>query len=234
MDPKGRAASATFNAPKTKLVPPSDRGFMRNDDDGGWHDSQEWVFVDLRTANDLGAARARLRRLLGRVMALAPLPRVRLCAMISAMIGKKLAAGAVLVCAIGACSRNRDKDALKLMDEISSLDRAVTDAVRAAPNAQGLAKAEALVGAKRKNLRDRYVALQDAQLSRDVTRAMEYVPSQNQNSAQNVVDYVKLAVSKSDPALVARANKLADSLCRICKTAAYQCGSFEAHGMPAP
>ena len=55
VDPKGRAASATFNALKTKLVPPSGRGFMRNDD-GGWYDSQEWVFVDLRTANAMRMA----------------------------------------------------------------------------------------------------------------------------------------------------------------------------------
>ncbi len=40
---------------KSKLVPPSGRGFMRNDD-GGWYDSQEWVFVDLRTANAMRMA----------------------------------------------------------------------------------------------------------------------------------------------------------------------------------
>jgi hypothetical protein len=75
VDPKGRAASATFNAPKTKLVPPSDRGFMRNDDDGGWHDSQEWVFVDLRTANAMRTPGA-LGALFG-LIALAAAGRVR-------------------------------------------------------------------------------------------------------------------------------------------------------------
>ncbi len=47
VDPSGRAAKATLAAMKSKLVPPSARGFFRNDD-GGWYDSQEWVFVDLR------------------------------------------------------------------------------------------------------------------------------------------------------------------------------------------
>ncbi|MEZ4223489.1 MAG: MYXO-CTERM sorting domain-containing protein [Polyangiaceae bacterium] len=48
VDPTGRAAKATLAAMKSQLVPPSGRGFFRNDD-GGWYDSQEWVFVDLRT-----------------------------------------------------------------------------------------------------------------------------------------------------------------------------------------
>lgn len=50
VDPKGKAAKATLASMKAKLVPPSGRGFMRNDD-GGWYDSQEWIFVDLRTVN---------------------------------------------------------------------------------------------------------------------------------------------------------------------------------------
>jgi hypothetical protein len=50
VNPKGKAATATLAAMKQKLVPPSGRGFMRNDD-GGWYDSQEWVFVDLRTVS---------------------------------------------------------------------------------------------------------------------------------------------------------------------------------------
>lgn len=49
VNPKGRAAQATLASMKAALVPPSGRGFFRNDD-GGWYDSQEWVFVDLRTA----------------------------------------------------------------------------------------------------------------------------------------------------------------------------------------
>lgn len=50
VDPKGKAAQATLASMRAKLVPASGRGFMRNDD-GGWYDSQEWVFVDLRAAN---------------------------------------------------------------------------------------------------------------------------------------------------------------------------------------
>jgi MYXO-CTERM domain-containing protein len=54
-DPKGRAASATLASMKAKLVPASERGFMRNDD-GGWYDSQEWIFVDLRAASVMSYA----------------------------------------------------------------------------------------------------------------------------------------------------------------------------------
>jgi MYXO-CTERM domain-containing protein len=50
VDPKGHAAQATLASMRAKLVPASGRGFMRNDD-GGWYDSQEWVFVDLRTSH---------------------------------------------------------------------------------------------------------------------------------------------------------------------------------------
>lgn len=59
VDPKGKAAQATLASMQAKLIPVSGRGFMRNDD-GGWYDSQEWVFVDLRTANvmRLGASPA--------------------------------------------------------------------------------------------------------------------------------------------------------------------------------
>jgi MYXO-CTERM domain-containing protein len=55
VDPKGRAAAATLASMKAKLVPQSGRGFMRNDD-GGWYDSQEWVFVDLRTVHAMRLA----------------------------------------------------------------------------------------------------------------------------------------------------------------------------------
>jgi GH15 family glucan-1,4-alpha-glucosidase len=55
VDPSGRASAATLASMKAKLVPPSGRGFMRNDD-GGWYDSQEWVFVDLRTVQAMRLA----------------------------------------------------------------------------------------------------------------------------------------------------------------------------------
>jgi len=47
--PDGRVATATLDRLVTGLRPASGRGFYRNDD-GGWYDSQEWVFVDLRSA----------------------------------------------------------------------------------------------------------------------------------------------------------------------------------------
>jgi MYXO-CTERM domain-containing protein len=55
VDPKGKATGATLASMRQKLVPASGRGFMRNDD-GGWYDSQEWVFVDLRSAAVMDAA----------------------------------------------------------------------------------------------------------------------------------------------------------------------------------
>ncbi len=49
VDPQGAIAQATLDMLLESLRPPSGRGFFRNDD-GGWYDSQEWVFVDLRAA----------------------------------------------------------------------------------------------------------------------------------------------------------------------------------------
>jgi MYXO-CTERM domain-containing protein len=46
----GAIAGATLDSFITHLQPPSGRGFFRNDD-GGWYDQQEWVFIDLRAAN---------------------------------------------------------------------------------------------------------------------------------------------------------------------------------------
>jgi GH15 family glucan-1,4-alpha-glucosidase len=53
--PRGRSARATLDALQSALVPPSGRGFFRNQK-GGWYDSQEWVFVDLRTTRALDLA----------------------------------------------------------------------------------------------------------------------------------------------------------------------------------
>lgn len=50
--PKSRTATATAQAIGAALVPPSGRGFFRNQK-GGWYDSQEWIFVDLRMAQAL-------------------------------------------------------------------------------------------------------------------------------------------------------------------------------------
>ncbi|MEM9188606.1 MAG: glycoside hydrolase family 15 protein [Myxococcota bacterium] len=47
VDPEGVYASATLNALLDNLRVATGKGLMRNDD-GGWYDSQEWVFVDLR------------------------------------------------------------------------------------------------------------------------------------------------------------------------------------------
>jgi glycosidase/GH15 family glucan-1,4-alpha-glucosidase len=49
VDPAGRVAGATVAALRENLTVAHGRGLMRNDD-GGWYDSQEWVFVDLRLA----------------------------------------------------------------------------------------------------------------------------------------------------------------------------------------
>jgi hypothetical protein len=49
IDPARGTALATLLAIKGGLVPKTGHGFMR-DDDGQWYDSQEWVFIDLRSA----------------------------------------------------------------------------------------------------------------------------------------------------------------------------------------
>ncbi len=49
LNPAGRTASLTMASMLAGLVPPSGRGFMR-DQTGAYYDSQEWVFVDLRSA----------------------------------------------------------------------------------------------------------------------------------------------------------------------------------------
>jgi len=47
IDPRGRIASQTVDALLENLTVDTGYGIMRNDD-GGWYDSQEWVFVDFR------------------------------------------------------------------------------------------------------------------------------------------------------------------------------------------
>ncbi len=49
VDPAGKSAQATLASMRVGLVPATSHGFFRNDD-GGWYDSQEWIFVDLRAS----------------------------------------------------------------------------------------------------------------------------------------------------------------------------------------
>ncbi len=55
LDPSGGVADATFAMYDSHLQVASGHGYFRNDD-GGWYDSQEWVFVDLRAARALRRA----------------------------------------------------------------------------------------------------------------------------------------------------------------------------------
>ena len=48
IDPMMPTAQATMSAMLNNLVPPSGKGFMR-DQTGAYYDSQEWVFIDLRS-----------------------------------------------------------------------------------------------------------------------------------------------------------------------------------------
>jgi len=48
IDPAGHTAQTTMSAMLSGLVPPSGEGFMR-DQSGAYYDSQEWVFIDLRS-----------------------------------------------------------------------------------------------------------------------------------------------------------------------------------------
>jgi GH15 family glucan-1,4-alpha-glucosidase len=59
VDPSKHTAQATMASMVEGLVPPSGRGFMR-DQTGAYYDSQEWIFVDLRSdaAFGLGASGA--------------------------------------------------------------------------------------------------------------------------------------------------------------------------------
>ena len=50
--PDGHTAHATIASITSALVPPSGRGFKRNQA-GGWYDEQEWVFVDARITRAL-------------------------------------------------------------------------------------------------------------------------------------------------------------------------------------
>lgn len=55
VDPNGVVAAATLDSLLDNLTVQTGYGLMRNDD-GGWYDSQEWVFVDLRLLPALRAA----------------------------------------------------------------------------------------------------------------------------------------------------------------------------------
>ncbi len=55
VDPTLHTAAATLTSIENGLVPPSGRGWMR-DNLGAWYDSQEWVFIDLRAARALELA----------------------------------------------------------------------------------------------------------------------------------------------------------------------------------
>jgi Glycosyl hydrolases family 15 len=59
IDPTGPTAQATMSAMQMNLLVADEQGFMR-DQTGGSYDSQEWVFVDLRSARafDLGGSSA--------------------------------------------------------------------------------------------------------------------------------------------------------------------------------
>ncbi len=57
VDPTGRVATQTVSSMLDNLTVETGIGLMRNDD-GGWYDSQEWVFVDFRV---LPALRAQAR-----------------------------------------------------------------------------------------------------------------------------------------------------------------------------
>ncbi len=55
VDPKKHTAKATLASIQSGLVPPSGRGFMRNQG-GGVYDSAEWIFVDMRVGRALEAS----------------------------------------------------------------------------------------------------------------------------------------------------------------------------------
>lgn len=149
--------------------------------------------------------------------------------MIPAMKLGDVPAVAVAVLGVVACS-NRDQEAQKLIDELGRLDETVKATVRDSPNDDGVAKAEALVGAERESLHERVVKMRAASLGPAASQALGNACLKSSMNAKLVKEYVMNAVLKTNPALVARANKLADSLCEICVTGpsdSWMCASFK-------
>lgn len=95
-----------------------------------------------------------------------------------------------LVFGFAACACNRDKDAQTLVDELGSLDDAVEATVRASPIEGGLAKAEALLEAKRGSLHQRVVALKDADLSTAAAQSMSSACARNQQNGKIIEGHV--------------------------------------------
>lgn len=128
-----------------------------------------------------------------------------------------------------ACSRNQDATVQAVVDEMSSLDDAVEFGIRTSPNAEGLAQGESLVEQKKASLHARVVKLHDETLSPAAATALGNQCVKNSQTAKIALGHVKNPVLKTSPELVARANKLAMSLCEICVTGpsdAWMCVGF--------
>lgn len=138
---------------------------------------------------------------------------------------------ATLVLFAAGCSRNRDHEAQALIDDLERLGDNVESIVRDSPDEAGLARAEALIGARGGPLHARVLVLDDARtsLSPAASLALTYACTRNTGSAQVVRDYVYNAALKRKPELRKRGNEVGLALCNICKTPSdsLTCGTFE-------
>ena len=117
-----------------------------------------------------------------------------------------------------ACRKNRDAELQKAIDDLHAFDLDVEYAVRAHPDGDGLATAESILASKKSSLHDALASFDLATIGPEAAMALTNACVQNRGSAQNARDYVKNAVLKTNPDLVARASKLAVDMCLVCPT----------------
>jgi hypothetical protein len=138
---------------------------------------------------------------------------------------------ALSLCSVGACKKTSDAEVQKVIDDLGVLDDAVVDTVQYRPNDEGLAAAESIVAANKRSTRDRLSALDVTEISPEASMAVSNACVKNYGASQLVIDYVRNAVLKTNPALVARAQRLAVDLCNVCPTNGTSCDVL---GPPAP
>jgi hypothetical protein len=145
--------------------------------------------------------------------------------------GRTLTRAALLLLAslLAGCSRHREQDVQKLVDDLGAFDDTMTSTVRLNPNAAGLDQVDALLAAKRVDLHTRLLALDTPDLEPATSTALGNACEKNQTAADLVRGYVYNAVLMRDPALRARARKTAASLCEVCLEPSWntRCATFQ-------
>jgi hypothetical protein len=116
------------------------------------------------------------------------------------------------------CKARSDTEIMDLVTDLSVLDREIDETVRANPNDEGLGAAESLLAAKKPALRDRLASANEARMNDGPRRALAMSCAVNHGTASEIVDHIRnaLVFNPPNPALVARASKLAQDLCAVC------------------